>query len=85
MGIMAFHPQEIDMLFSGAMQNYLFKFAFESRNPGCEFDMESWLKDLNKFSSNELTIMSKEKQKEMQSVLNDLDKYAKKKNSIDLL
>lgn len=82
---MAFHPQEIDMLFSGAMQNYLFKFAFESRNPGCEFDMESWLKDLNKFSSNELTIMSKEKQKEMQSVLNDLDKYAKKKNSIDLL
>lgn len=82
---MAFHPQEIDMLFSGAMQNYLFKFAFESRNPGCEFDMESWLKDLNKFSSNELTIMSKEKQKEMQSVLSDLDKYAKKKNSIDLL
>ena len=64
---------------------YLFKFAFESRNPGCEFDMESWLKDLNKFSSNELTIMSKEKQKEMQSVLSDLDKYAKKKNSIDLL
>ena len=82
---MAFHPQEIDMLFSGAMQNYLFKFAFESRNPGCEFDMESWLKDLNKFSSNELTIMSKKKKKEMQSVLNDLDKYAKKKNSIDLL
>ncbi len=82
---MAFHPQEIDMLFSGAIQNYLFNFAFESRNPGCEFDMESWLKDLNKFSSNELTIMSKEKQKEMQSVLNDLDKYAKKKNSIDLL
>lgn len=36
----AFSPQDIAMLFNGAMQNYLFRFAFESRNPGCEFDMD---------------------------------------------
>ena len=36
----AFSPQDIAMLLNGAMQNYLFRFAFESRNPGCEFDMD---------------------------------------------
>ena len=82
---MAFSPQEIDMLFSGAMQSYIFKFAFESRNPGCEFDIDSWIKDLNQFGSNDLMIMSPEKQQKVQEILNDLDKYAKKKGSIDLI
>ena len=82
---MAFHPQEIDMLFSGAMQNYLFKFAFESRNPGCEFDMQAWVDDLNKFNSNDLMIMSRDKQKEIQDVIGNLDKYAKKKTTIELV
>lgn len=82
---MAFHPQEIAALFSGSVQNYLFNFAFESRNPGYEFDMDAWVNDLNKFSSNDLTIMSPEKEREMQAVLDNLDKYKKKKNSIDLI
>ena len=73
------------MLFSGAMQSYIFKFAFESRNPGYEFDIDSWIKDLNQFGSNDLMIMSPEKQQKVQEILNDLDKYAKKKNSIDLI
>ena len=81
---MAFSPQEADMLLTGAMNNYLFKFAFESRNPGCEFDIQSWLNDLNKLSSNDLMIMNADKQQEIQSVLGDLDKYAKKKSSIEL-
>lgn len=37
---MAFSAQDIEILLNGAMQNYIFKFAFESRNPGCEFDLE---------------------------------------------
>lgn len=82
---MAFSPQEIDMLLNGAMSTYIFNFAFESRNPGCEFDLQSWVEDLNKFSSNDLMIMSKDKQKEMQNVLSNLDKYAKKKSSIELI
>ena len=81
---MAFSPQEVDMLLSGAMNNYLFKFAFESRNPGCEFDVQAWVDDLNKFSSNDLMIMNAAKQQEIQNVLSDLDKYAKKKSSIEL-
>ena len=82
---MAFSSQEIDMLLNGATNNYLFNFAFESRNPGCEFDIQSWVEDLNKFSSDDLMIMTPEKQKEIQSVLGNLDKYAKKKSSIDLV
>ena len=81
---MAFSPQEIDMLFSGAAQNYIFNFAFESRNPGCKFDMDSWIKDLNKLSLNNLTVISKEKQLEIQRILENLDKYAVKKSSIEL-
>ena len=81
---MAFSPQDIDMLLSGAMNNYIFKFAFESRNPGCDFDVDSWRKDLDKFSSNDLMIMTAEKQHEIAEVLGNLDKYAKKHSTIDL-
>ena len=81
---MAFSPQDIDMLLSGAMNNYIFKFAFESRNPGCEFDVDSWRKDLDKFSSNDLMIMNAEKQRQIQVILGNLDKYAKKRSTIDL-
>ena len=82
---MAFSPQEIDILLSRAMQSYIFKFAFESRNPGYEFDVDSWVKDLSQFGSNDLMIMNPEKQQKIQEILNDLDKYAKKKGSIDLI
>lgn len=81
---MAFSAQDIDMLLSGAMNNYIFKFAFESRNPGCDFDVDSWRKDLDKFSSNDLMIMTAEKQHEIAEVLGNLDKYAKKRSTIDL-
>ena len=81
---MAFSAQEIDTLLNGAISSYLFKFAFESRNPGCEFDIQAWVKDLNKFSSNDLMIMNADKQQEIQNVLGDLDKYAKRKSSIEL-
>lgn len=81
---MAFSPQDIDMLLSGAMNNYIFKFAFESRNPGCDFDVDSWRKDLDKFSSNDLMIMNAEKQRQIQDILGNLDKYAKKRSTIDL-
>ena len=82
---MAFSPQEISMLLSGAMTTYVFNFAFESRNPGYEFDIQSLINDLNKFSPDDLMIMSKDKQEEMQSILSNLDKYAKKKSSIELI
>ena len=82
---MAFSPQEVDMLRSGAMQTYIFKFAFESRNPGYEFDVDSWVEDLNKFGSNDLMIMNPEKQQKVQEILSNLDKYTKKKSSIDLI
>jgi hypothetical protein len=83
---MAFSPQDIDMLLSGAMNNYIFKFAFESRNPGCEFDIDSWMKDLDKFSSNDLMIMNADKQREIQNILGNLDQYAvKKKSSFELV
>lgn len=81
---MAFSPQEKEMLLQGAMSNYLFKFAFESRNPGCDFDVDSWMKDLDKFNSNDLMIMTAEKQREVAEVLGNLDKYAKKRSTIDL-
>ena len=82
---MAFSPQEIEMLFSGAVQNYIYNWAYESRNPGCEFDMQAWVDDLNKFNSNDLMIMSRDKQKEIQDVIGNLDKYAKKKTTIELV
>jgi hypothetical protein len=81
---MAFSPQEKEMLLQGAMSNYIFKFAFESRNPDCEFDIDSWMKDLDKFNSSDLMIMNAEKQREIQDVLGNLDKYAKKRSVIDL-
>lgn len=81
---MAFSPQEKEMLLQGAMSNYLFKFAFESRNPGCDFDVDSWMQDLDKFNSNDLMIMNAEKQRQIQDVLGNLDKYAKKRSTIDL-
>lgn len=81
---MAFSPQEKEMLLQGAMSNYLFKFAFESRNPNCEFDIDSWMQDLDKFSSSDLMIMNAEKQRELQDVLGNLDKYAKKRSITDL-
>ena len=83
---MAFSPQEKEMLLQGAMSNYLFRFAFESRNPGCEFDIDSWMKDLDKFSSNDLMIMNADKQREIQNILGNLDQYAvKKKSSFELV
>lgn len=82
---MAFSAQDIEILLNGAMQNYIFKFAFESRNPGCEFDLEKWIQDLNNFSSNDLMIMSPEKELQMGKILNDLDKYAKKKSKLELI
>ncbi len=81
---MAFSAQEKEMLLQGAMSNYLFRFAFESRNPDCDFDVDSWMQDLDKFSSNDLLIMNAEKQCEIQEVLGNLDKYAKKRFTIDL-
>lgn len=81
---MAFSPQEKEMLLQGAMSSYLFKFAFESRNPGCDFDVDSWMQDLDKFNSNDLMIMNVEKQRQIQNILSNLDKYAKKRSTIDL-
>lgn len=81
---MAFSPQEKEMLLQGAMSSYIFKFAFESRNPNCEFDVDSWMQDLDKFSSSDLMIMNAEKQRELQDVLGNLDKYAKKRSITDL-
>jgi hypothetical protein len=81
---MAFSPQEKEVLLQGAISNYLLNFAFESRNPGCEFDIDSWMNDLDKFSSNDLMIMNAEKQREIQDILGNLDKYAKKRSTIDL-
>lgn len=77
---MAFSPQELDVLFTGAMQNYIFKFAFESRNPGCEFDTQAWVEDLNEIvSDNDLTIMNSSIREKLSNVLEDLDNYAIKK------
>lgn len=81
---MAFSAQEKEMLLQGAMSNYLFRFAFESRNPDCDFDVDSWMRDLDKFNSSDLMIMNAEKQREIQEVLGNLDKYAKKRSTIDL-
>ena len=81
---MAFSAQEKEMLLQGAMSNYLFRFAFESRNPDCVFDVDSWMRDLDEFNSNDLMIMNVEKQREIQEVLGNLDKYAKKRSTIDL-
>lgn len=81
---MAFSPQEKEVLLQGAISNYLFDFAFESRNPGCEFDIDSWMNDLDKFSSNDLMIMNAEKERQIQNILRNLDKYAKKRSTIDL-
>lgn len=81
---MAFSPQEKEMLLQGAMSNYLFKFAFESRNPDCDFDVDSWMQDLDKFNSNDLMIMNAEKQRQIQDILGNLDKYAKKRSIINL-
>ena len=83
---MAFSPQEKEMLLQGAMSNYLFNFAFESRNPGCEFDIDSWMNDLDNFNSNDLMIMNADKQREIQNILGNLDQYAvKKKSSFELV
>lgn len=82
---MAFTLQEKQVLLQGAISDYLLNFAFESRNPGCTFDIDSWMKDLDKFSSDDLMIMNAEKQREIQEILGNLDRYAiKKKSEIEL-
>ena len=73
---MAFSPQEKEMLLQGALSNYIFNFAFESRNPGYTFDVDSWGKALDNFgSSNDLNIMTPAKQRELQGILGDLDRF----------
>lgn len=79
---MALTIQEKATLFQGAISNYLFKFAFEFRNPGCDFDIDSWMQDLDKFNSSDLMIV--EKQRQIQDVLGNFDKYARKRPTIDL-
>lgn len=79
---MALTAQEKATLLQGAISNYLFKFVFESCNPGCDFDIGSWMQDLDKFNSSDLMIA--EKQRQIQDVLGNLDKYAKKRSTIDL-
>lgn len=43
------------------------------------------MNDLDKFNSNDLMIMNAEKQREIQDILGNLDKYAKKRPVINLV
>ena len=75
---MAFSMQEVEMMFQGAMQSYIFNFAFESRNPGCMFDMKQWIDDLNAVSAeDELNIMNQANAEKLSAILYNLDNYAK--------
>lgn len=81
---MAFGQPEIAGFYQGAILNYIFKFAFESRNPGMEFDADSWVKDLIEVSnanSNGLNIMNQAAWESINQLVHSLDNYKKPINS----
>ena len=71
--------QEIEMMFQSAIQSYIFNFAFESRNPGCMFDMKQWIDDLNDAVSpgDGLAIRNEASMEKLSGILYNLDNYAK--------
>lgn len=60
------------------ISDYLFRFAFESRNPGCYFDLDSWMQDLDNFSPEDFSVVNSKKWQEILHLVTDIDKYAKK-------
>lgn len=75
---MALSQMEKANILQGVISDYLFRTAFEFRNPGCYFDLDSWMRDLDAYTSKDLMIMTDEKWQELLQLVSDVDKYAKK-------
>lgn len=65
-------------ILQAVISDYLFRFAFESRNPGCYFDLDSWTRDLDNFTPEDFSVINSEKWQEILRLVSDVDKYAKK-------
>ena len=74
--------QEKAMIFSGAQQQYIFNKIFADHNGGKIFDIESWMNDVEKITSDNLFAISPEKQEELAKVIENLDDYAVDANNL---
>lgn len=64
------------LLLSSAMQQYIFDKIFQKYNNGKVFDADAWLEDVDKIVSDNMFVISPEKQAELSNILQNLDNYA---------
>lgn len=76
---MAFSEQDLSMLLSSATQTYIFNYAFEQKNPGYEFDIQTWTEAVQKLGANGLTVMNAATMEKLQNLMTSLDDFKKLK------
>ena len=66
----------IGTIFTSAQNAYIFNKIFQENNGGKVFDLEAWAKDVEKIVSDPMFTISPDKQKELETICNNLDEYA---------
>jgi len=73
---MAISAQEIDILLSSVMVQYIFNTVFKDHNDGKEFDIQTWKNKLEEITSDPMFNLSQEKQKQFADYCINLDQFA---------
>ncbi len=73
---MAMSVQEIDILLSSVMVQYIFNTMFKDHNDGKEFDIQAWKDKLEEVTSDPMFNLSQEKQKQFADYCINLDQFA---------
>ena len=73
---MAISAQEIDILLSSVMVQYIFNTVFKDHNNGKEFDIQAWKDKLEEVTSDPMFNLSQEKQKQFADYCINLDQFA---------
>ena len=69
------NQEQLIMILSNFMNQYVFNKIFQDNNNGKKFDMEKWFKDAEKQASEDMFFLSAEKQKKFVEQLGNLDNY----------
>lgn len=73
---MAISAQEIDIILSSVMVQYIFNTVFKDHNDGKEFDIQAWKDKLEEVTSDPMFNLSQEKQKQFADYCINLDQFA---------
>lgn len=73
---MAISAQEVDILLSSVMVQYIFNTVFKDHNDGKEFDIQAWKNKLEEVTSDPMFNLSQEKQKQFADYCINLDQFA---------